>query len=273
VSRLAHKHPINSSLPAKTSSIRNSISKYEKVEVWGVPIGDLTRDQLTSIFLQLVKNRKRGWISYVNVHAMNLSYSIEWFHQYLQKSIMIYCDGQGLRYGAALLGKRISERIAFSEWILDVCEVAVQTGKGLYLLGATDEILEKAKRNLLHLYPTLAILGMHHGYFSDRESSSLIDLINRSGADIVVVGMGMPKQEKWIQENFARLKPHLVLNAGSCFDFVAGTKKRCPQWLGNIGLEWLFRLILEPKRLWRRYLIGNPLFIYRIIKTGFMRNS
>jgi N-acetylglucosaminyldiphosphoundecaprenol N-acetyl-beta-D-mannosaminyltransferase len=139
------------------------------VDILGVPIGLFTRTRLTSTFLQLLKSRKRGWIRYVNVHAINLSSSIEWFKHYLQDSILTYCNGQCVRIGAVLLGKRLRERIFFSDCIYDVCKIADQTGTGIYLLGAEESVLEKAKRSLVHFYPSLNIRGMYHGYFATQE--------------------------------------------------------------------------------------------------------
>jgi N-acetylglucosaminyldiphosphoundecaprenol N-acetyl-beta-D-mannosaminyltransferase len=267
------KHPIESSAVLKSKADKNALLQYETVEILGVPVGIFTRTELTAIFLGILESQQRGWISYVNVHTINLAYTIEWFKKYLQDSVLTYCDGQGVRVGAALLGRRINERIVFSDWVYDVCTVADQTGIGVYLLGAEDIVLEKTKINLLKSYPSLKISGSHHGYFTSQEAPSIVDLINRSGAEILIVGMGMPRQEKWIQEQFNALKPRLVLNAGSCFDFIAGTKKRCPSWMGKVGIEWLFRLAIEPQRLWRRYLIGNPVFIYRIIKSRLLKKS
>ena len=240
---------------------------YETVEVLGVPVGVFTRTELTAMFLRILESRQRGWISYVNVHSINLAYSIDWLKKYLQNSILTYCDGHGVRVGAALLGRKMNRRIVFTDWIYDVCTIAIQTGIGVYLLGAEESVLEKAKNNLLKSYPSLIISGSHHGYFTSQETPGIVHLVNSSGAEILIVGMGMPRQEKWIQEQFTVLKPRLVFNAGSCFDYVAGTKNRCPSWLGKIGFEWIYRLMQDPGRLWKRYLIGNPLFIFRIIKA------
>lgn len=256
-----------SSLEPHYTYLENSDEGYETVDVLGIPIGTFTRSDLTRQFQSLLEHGKRGWISYINVYTLNLACTHAWFHRYLKNSILTYCDGQGVRFGALLTGKRIKERIVFTDWIYDVCEVALRTGKGIYLLGATEEVLSKAQSVLSNRFPNLAIRGTHHGYFSDNEQVSVVQHINQSGADIVIVGMGMPRQEKWISEHSNNLRSSLILNAGSCFDFVAGTKRRCPEWMGTMGLEWLFRFIQEPRRLWQRYLIGNPLFILRMVKS------
>lgn len=271
MSRFVGKQKIETSTAVETDTTKNNLPLYETVDVLGVPVGVFTRIELTAMFLSILESQQRGWISYVNVHTIHLAYSIGWFKKYLQDSVLTYCDGQGVRIGGALLGKSIKERIVFSDWIYDVCTIANQKRAGIYLLGAEINVLEKTKANLLKSYPSLKISGSHHGYFTSQESSTIVQLINRAGADILIVGMGMPKQEQWILENYEQLQPRLILNAGSCFDFLAGTKKRCPPWMGKIGLEWLYRLMLEPRRLWRRYLIGNPLFIWRILRRRFTK--
>lgn len=135
----------------------------------------------------------------------------------------------------------------------------------MFLLGSTNTVLEKARLNLQTLYPCLRFVGSHHGYFTRGEEQRIVSLINESQADLLMVAMGMPKQELWILENFGALNVKLVMNAGSCFDYVAGSKHRCPGWMGRMGLEWLYRLLQDPRRLWKRYLVGNPLFLVRVI--------
>jgi len=204
-------YPIESSVAAKSKDAKNILPKYKTVEVLGVPVGVFTRAELTAMFLRILESQQCGWISYVNVHTINLVYSLDWFKKYLRDSILTYCDGQGVRVGAALLGKRIRERIVFSDWIYDVCAIADQTGSGIYLLGAEDIVLEKAKLTLLKFYPSLKISGSHHGYFTFQEVPSIVKLINHSGADILIVGMGMPKQEKWILETLINYNRDLLL--------------------------------------------------------------
>ncbi|MGB2869503.1 MAG: WecB/TagA/CpsF family glycosyltransferase [Bacteroidota bacterium] len=239
----------------------------DKVDVLGVPVHALDRHALTELLQELPEGKTRGWLSYVNVHAVNLANELPWFRDFLRESLITYCDGEGVRLGSKIIGKPLPERIVLTDWIYDVCATAQEQKWKLYLLGSTDIVLEKTVRTLQTRYPDLRFAGFHNGFFKPQENGSIVSTINRSRPDILIVGMGMPRQEKWILENIRNLKVHLIMNAGSCFDYVSGEKRRCPAWMGRLGLEWLFRLMLEPRRLWKRYLIGNPLFLMRVIRA------
>lgn len=240
-------------------------ARFDRVEVLGVSIGVLTRHRLTALLRECLDAGMRGWFSYVNVYAVNLAFEHAWFRLFLNESLVTYCDGQGVRLGAALLGRPLPERIVMSDWIYDVCELAVMRQARVYLLGSTLQVIEKACAVLREMYPELRIVGTHHGYPSEIECELVVQSIQKANPDLLIVGMGMPHQEEWILRYRDRLNAQIVLNAGSCFDYVAGAKKRCPAWMGVMGLEWLFRLVKEPRRLWRRYVIGNPLFLLRIL--------
>ena len=250
-------------LPAKQPHARPS--DFDCVNILGVNVGILTRHRLTALLRECLDSGLTGWFSYVNVYAINISQTQPWFRLFLNDSLVTYCDGQGVRLGASILGKSIPERIVMSDWIYDVCELAVMRQTRVFLLGSTSEIIESAVEVLRYLYPELDIAGYHHGFVSDIDSEVLVQQINKANPDLLVVGMGMPHQEEWMLKYRERLNVRILLNAGSCFDYVAGAKKRCPAWMGIMGLEWLYRLAQEPRRLWKRYLIGNPRFLFRIL--------
>ncbi len=240
-------------------------SDYTTTKILGINVGILTREELNKALLNIIEKKQSGWISYINVHTINLAFKSLWFINFLNNSLLTYCDGEGVRWGAKILGFKIPERICLSDWIFDILKILEQNNKNIFILGTSEKIISDTKLILNRLYPALNIVGTHNGYFNSQENNKIINLINNTNADVLFVAMGMPKQEEWIQINYKQLKPLLIFNAGSCFDFVAGNKRRCPQWMGKIGFEWLFRLIQEPRRLWKRYLIGNPLFFIRII--------
>lgn len=248
------------------SPSRSGVSPFEHIDVLGVQVGVLTRHKVTSLFRECLDNGVRGWISYVNVHALNLAHDHPWFRLFLNNSLFTYCDGQGVRLGAALLGKSLPERIVMSDWIYDVCEASVARGLRLFLLGSTADSLAQAIINIRELYPDIQIAGSHHGHISDLEGEVVSQSIAKLNVDVLIVGMGMPLQEEWILRYYDRLNARIILNGGSCLDYVSGFKKRCPAWMGLMGLEWVYRLLQEPRRLWKRYLLGNPLFLYRVIR-------
>jgi N-acetylglucosaminyldiphosphoundecaprenol N-acetyl-beta-D-mannosaminyltransferase len=122
-------------------------------------------------------------------------------------------------------------------------------------------------------YPRLEIAGMHHGYFDSRHTSTIVNDINTSGAHILLVAMGAPRQDLWLAALREELRVPILMGVGGLFDFYSGNIRRAPMWMREIGLEWVWRLLQEPERMWRRYLIGNPLFLYRVWKELANRNG
>jgi N-acetylglucosaminyldiphosphoundecaprenol N-acetyl-beta-D-mannosaminyltransferase len=142
-----------------------------------------------------------------------------------------------------------------------------EKGLSIFILGARDHVVSKAAAVLRDRYPRLKVAGWHHGFFEKQgeESRKVVELINRAAPDLLFVGFGMPLQEYWIEENLVSLRAGIVLPAGSMIEYIAGEKKLTPTWMANSGLEWFYRFLREPRRLWKRYLLGNPLFILRVI--------
>ena len=151
-----------------------------------------------------------------------------------------------------------------------LAEFSVENGHSIFFLGAKPGVAEKASEKLRFRYPDLMISGIHHGYFNKDENSlenrRVIRAINESQPDILLVAFGMPLQEKWLMANWDKVHAHVALTGGAVFDYISGSLQRGPRWMTDHGLEWLARLLIEPRRLWKRYLIGNPLFIYRVLR-------
>ena len=177
---------------------------------------------------------------------------------------LVVPDGQPVRWALnSLYRTRLPERVYGPSLMLRVCERAAQEGLGVYLFGSHAAVLESLCRNLKQRIPNLIIAGSRPSLFrriSAEEKQELVDAIRSSGAAIAFVGLGCPKQETWVYEYRDDLSMPL-LGVGAAFDFHAGTLPQAPPWMQRAGLEWLFRLAHEPRRLWRRYLPLNPLFI------------
>jgi N-acetylglucosaminyldiphosphoundecaprenol N-acetyl-beta-D-mannosaminyltransferase len=242
---------------------------YNKVEVLGIPVETFTKVQLTARVLELLRDQKRGWISYLNVHTIDIANQLPWYKQFISDALVRYCDGEGVRFGAYLEGKYIPERITLSDYIYDLADTAVRHKLSIFLLGGTPAVVELAAKRLKELYPDIRLTGYHHGYFSKQENTAVLEKINANRTDILFLGMGVPKQEEWTKENFDTLNAKIVWMGGGFLDTLSGKLKQCPQWLSNIGFMWLFRLAQEPGRLWKRYLIGNPMFVLRILKSRY----
>jgi N-acetylglucosaminyldiphosphoundecaprenol N-acetyl-beta-D-mannosaminyltransferase len=175
---------------------------------------------------------------------------------------------------ARLLGRRIPERITYADWAWRLAAFAEAEGFSLYLLGARPGMAQEAARRLQARYPDLEIVGVRHGFFDHAagspENEAVVREINDARPDILLVGMGMPLQEYWLMENRDRLQAGVVLTGGGVFDYVSGGLRRGPRILTHSGFEWLARLLVEPRRLWRRYLIGIPLFLLRVLRQCFV---
>lgn len=206
----------------------------------------------------------------VNAHCLNLAHEQKWLREFLNQAYVVFCDGAGVILGANILGHHIPERITYADWIWQLAKFAEPRKYSFFFLGAREGVAERASVNLKKRYPNLEVVGVHHGYFKKTygypENEFVIDKINRLKPDILVVGFGMPLQERWLMENWEDIDAKVALTGGAVFNYTSGVLKRAPKWMTNHGLEWLGRLIIEPRRLWKRYLFGNPIFLWRILK-------
>jgi N-acetylglucosaminyldiphosphoundecaprenol N-acetyl-beta-D-mannosaminyltransferase len=245
----------------------------ERVDVLGVPVAVLTRPMLTSVIYNAVVSETRGWITYANIHSVNEAFSSPWLRKFYQESLICYCDGQGIRLGAKLLGKSIPERITLPDFLEDLCLLARDHKFTLFLLGSADDVAERAAKVLQDRYPGLMITGFHRGFFDPGEMPAVIETINKANPDILLIGMGIPIQEEWIRDHFQPVRATVAWAAGGVLELISGSKSRCPRWMSSWGLEWVYRLFQEPRRLWKRYLLGNLLFLMRIIRNRLFSRS
>jgi N-acetylglucosaminyldiphosphoundecaprenol N-acetyl-beta-D-mannosaminyltransferase len=169
---------------------------------------------------------------------------------------LVVADGQPLVWCAPWFGPPLPERVTGVDLVDAICERAAREGKKVFLLGATNEIVSNVAQRLRARTPTL-LLEFADGYFSNEEAPSRAERIRDSGADILFVAMGVPRQEQFIEEQWDRCGVSMAIGVGGSFDVLAGLRTRAPQWIQKLGLEWLFRLIQEPQRLFLRYLTTN----------------
>jgi N-acetylglucosaminyldiphosphoundecaprenol N-acetyl-beta-D-mannosaminyltransferase len=222
--------------------------------------------QLHELIEQIIESREHSLILNVNVHCMNLSFDELWFRDILEKAPVVFCDGAGVALALRLFaGVHVPERITYAAWMWQLAEFAENRGYRLYFIGGRPGVAARAASKLCERFPNLQIVGCRDGYFDKNGpvNDEIVAEIGRAQPHIVIAGFGMPLQERWLSENASGLRANVLLSGGAVFDFVSGTVSRGPQVLVDNGFEWLVRLILEPRRLWRRYLIGNPLFMYR----------
>lgn len=249
----------------------------EAVNLLGVRVCTLSVESLVNFVTRTILAGGKARAVYVNIYAINLAQELAWFRDFFNSSDVVYCDGFGVKWGARLLGLRIPYRYTPPDWITLLAAECARQHFSLYLLGAHPGVAEKVAVILKQQFTDLSIAGTHHGYFDKSpdsdENEAVLQAINATNPDILLVGLGMPLQERWLMENWDRLEAKVALPVGALFDYLAGEFPRAPHWMTDHGLEWLGRLIVEPRRLWRRYLLGNPRFLWLVLKQrlGLLR--
>lgn len=241
------------------------------VNVLGVRIDDVSADQLTALIDQFVATGRRARALYVNAHGLNLAHAAPWMRDYLNASEVVFADGVGVTIASRMLGHRSGlSRIPITDWIWDLAGLAATREYSMFLVGSRPGVADRAAERLRERHPGLKIAGTLDGYFDKtsgcRGNADALAVINAARPEIIVVGFGMPMQERWLLENRDEIDGAVVISGGAVLDYTAGEVRRGPSWLTNHGLEWLARLVIEPRRLWRRYVLGNPLFLWRVLR-------
>ena len=244
-------------------------SQIEHIDLLGVQIHLFTIDRLHDEIARIIVNNERAIVANVNVNAMNIACEQEWFRTFLNDAEYVFCDGHGVMLGARLQGKRIPQKITYAHWFPLFCQFCADSDFSIFLLGGAPGVADIARDNLLVQHPNLRIVGTQDGFFekgvNSKENQEIIRTINESRAHVLLTSFGMPLQEKWLVENWAALHTNIALTGGAALDYMAGISKRPPAFLTKTGFEWLGRMLYEPGRLWKRYIIGNPKFLTRVL--------
>ena len=237
----------------------------------------LTVAGLHAKILGIVRERGHALVLHANVHGLNLCCRDPELRAFFNSAPVVFCDGVGVVLGARILGGRLPGRITYADWAWQLAGFAEGEGLSLFFLGGRSGVAEKAAARLLDRHPNLRIAGVHHGYFDQAvdspENETMLEEINAARPDILLVGFGMPLQERWLMHNWERIDARVALTGGAVFDYISRELKRGPRLLTDNGFEWLARLLIEPKRLWRRYAIGNPLFLARVLKQRLAQEA
>ncbi len=202
-------------------------------------------------------------VYFINAHCFNVSASDARYAAILQAAPHLYADGAGMAIAAKICGTVLENNVNGTDLFPVLCEKAAQQKIPIALLGAKPGIAAACASNMSARYSGLQVVWTHHGYTTAEEDLQLIDQLNKSGAKVLFVAKGVPMQEYWIDEYADRIEAPLILGVGALFDFYSGAIRRSPVWLRKLKLEWFFRLLMEPKRMFRRYVIGNPEFLMR----------
>lgn len=266
----------SSSLPPAPAGERRSGPRvYSRVTVGGIRTACVSRHQLTHVMVGDCLAARGGQrapklVFATNGHAIGMAALDAKFRALFAKADIVHADGEPVVFASKLLTSTpVPERSATTDFIFDAALAAREHGLKFYLLGSTEEINAKAAEKLRQAVPGIEIVGRRNGYFTRADEAAICAEINASGADVVWVGLSVPLEYEFCLRNKANLTVGWVVTCGGCFNFTAGDYRRAPNWMQKHGLEWLHRLWREPRRLFWRYAVTNPVAILMLLmKTG-----
>jgi len=246
---------------------------HSKVNILGVQVSSLTNQELLNAISNSITSKQFSQIAITPTNSIIAAFKEKRISEIYNKAEIVLCDGIPVKWASHFLGTPIKERITGLDVLPNVVKLSSEMNFSLFLLGASPGVGDQLAKVITEQYPNVAIAGIYvppfMKVFSEEENQKMVHAVNASNADIVLVSLTAPKQDIWIAQNRSTLNPAVYIGIGGAFEVMAGIAKRSPIWMHKAGLEWLYRFIQEPKRLFRRYFIEAPVFIPLVIKQKF----
>lgn len=243
-----------------------------KIHILNASIHDLSMQETLQIVESTISKGEQLHHVVVNAGKIVAMQKDLQLRQSVNKSDLINADGQAVVWASKVLGKPLKERVAGIDLMVNLVQLAHQKNYKIFFFGAKEKVVKKVVETYTNKYSPNIIAGYRNGYFKKDEEQSIATQIAKSGANILFVAISSPTKENFLFENKSLLqKINFVMGVGGSFDVVAGKVKRAPLWMQRVGLEWFYRFAQEPKRMWKRYLLGNSKFIFLVIKEAFAK--
>lgn len=241
-----------------------------RIELLGVPIDSVTMEETLERMESLIRARRPSYVVTPNVDVLVQLQTDREFKRIYDGAALVLPDGVPLIWAGKFLGTPFKAKVSGSDLFVEFCEFASKKGFKVYFMGAMPGVAAKAADILMKRYPGLKVVGTHSPSFgfekNEAECADIVQRIRAASPDVLFVGLGSPKQEKWTDRFKDKHGVPVSVMCGISFDYVAGTVKRAPRWMQNVGLEWFFRLCIEPKRLWKRYLVDDPKYFWLVLR-------
>ena len=251
-------------LPMAPTSLPDAL--FLQVTIAGVNIDNLTEDEALALIDKWIQQPGSHYMVVVNAAKLVESGRNAELRRAIANADLVTADGMSVVWTSRLFGHPLRQRVTGIDMFERLVGKAADRSASVYFLGARDESVERVVKRFTKDYPNLRVAGHRNGYFTDAEEASVVEEIKRSGADLLFAAMGSPKQDVWIHSHIAATGVRFALGVGGAFDHLSGLSRRAPKWMQRAGLEWLFRLLSEPRRLSRRYLVGNSLYIWLVVR-------
>jgi N-acetylglucosaminyldiphosphoundecaprenol N-acetyl-beta-D-mannosaminyltransferase len=246
-----------------------------RVTLLGVPVDSVTMQETLERMDALIAARRPSYVVTPNVDVLVQLQRDKEFKRIYDGAALVVPDGVPLLWAGMFLGTPLKEKVSGSDLFVEFCKHAAEKGHKVYFMGAMPGVAAKAAEVLTKRHPGLKVVGTHSPSFgfekNEEECRMIVQKIREAAPDVLFVGLGSPKQEKWTDRWKDKHGVPVSVSVGISFDYVAGTVKRAPRWMQDSGFEWLFRLCIEPKRLWKRYLVDDPKFFWYLLKQKLSR--
>ncbi|EPY2289500.1 WecB/TagA/CpsF family glycosyltransferase [Clostridium sporogenes] len=243
------------------------------VKMFDCNVAALTMEETIQEIECYIKERKPVQHVVINAGKVVLMENNEELKTVIQKCPLINADGQSIVWASKILAKPLPERVTGIDLMENLVCLSNEKGYRIYFFGAKEHIVKKVIEKYKDKYPNLQIAGYRNGYFSEKDNKDIVEDMKKSKADILFVAFSSPKKEFWLYNNMDKIDIPFCMGVGGSFDVVAGKTKRSPKWMQKIGLEWFYRFMQEPRRMWKRYLVGNFKFIKIVIEEKMKRKN
>lgn len=239
----------------------------------GLPLNTSSMEESILALMEQLYAEQPSHVCFINAHCINLTYQDQDYYRVLQAADFCFPDGVGLRIAGKMLGRQITHNVNGTDMFPLLCAALEESDAGVFLFGGQPGVAEQTRSWIELHYPQVRVSGVRHGYFSPEEEPLVVRHIAHSGARLLLVALGAPAQDVWIRRHLAELGVTVAMGVGGLFDFYSGRIPRAPLWVRSRGGEWLYRLYQEPRRMWRRYILGNPLFLLRVLRERLWGGS
>jgi N-acetylglucosaminyldiphosphoundecaprenol N-acetyl-beta-D-mannosaminyltransferase len=239
--------------------------------ILGLPCNPVSMEEAILAMMERLYDELPSHVCFLNAHCANLACRDSEYARVLHAAAFCFPDGSGLRLAGNILGRPVPHNVNGTDMFPLLCAALEETDAGVFLFGGQPGVAEQVRHWIELHYPSVRISGIRHGYFSPEEEPLILRQIADSGARLLLVALGAPLQDVWIHRHLSTLATigspgvKVAVGVGGLFDFYSGRIPRAPHWLRRHGGEWLYRLYQEPKRMWKRYILGNPLFLSRVL--------
>lgn len=260
---------------AATEATRYAPKRYKILNTY---VNALSMQETVDEVEKIIDARKPVQHVVINASKVNLMEGDPELAEIVNSCPLVNADGASVVWAAKQLGIPLDERVAGIDLFQNLVALAAEKGYSIYLFGAKEEVVQKVKSVLQEAFTGLKVAGCRNGYFAEADEPQIVADMAASGADMMFVAFSSPKKEYWVRKYLDQLNIPFVMGVGGSFDVVAGVTDRAPQWMQDHGLEWFYRFVQEPGRLWKRYIVGNAKFValtyrYKRLEKGHAHNG